>query len=211
MSVTGNIRILSAVLTGFTGLSMPVCASPILSGSVTQNGPLYTYSYGLDNSVGPGPINELSILIDSAAINLAENPLASTSPLGWNFHVAFSGGIATPPYNEFGTFWQWGGTDLSVGQTLDGFSFTTTVAPTTLMNNNYFLFCPQNCGSFTDGIVEYGHIVGPDFAHPTPQVPEPNSFGLVLLCSTLVIISSDGVHRRFRAKVASSGRQGNQR
>jgi hypothetical protein len=198
MGVPGSIRILSVVLIGFAGLSVPVCASPILSGSVTQNGPLYTYSYGLDNSSGPGPINELSILIDSAAINLTENPLSSTSPLDWNFHVAFSGGIANPPYNEFGTFWQWGGTDLSVGQTLGGFSFTTTVAPTTLTNNNYFLFCPDNCGSFTDGIVEYGHIVAPDFAHPTPQVPEPNSFGLTLLCSALVIISSNRLHRWFR-------------
>lgn len=208
MNVTGNIRILSAVLLGLAGLSLtagPACASTILSGTVAQNGSLYTYSYGLDNSSGPGPINEVSILIDSAAINLTLNPLSSTSPLGWSFHVAFSGGIANPPYNEFGTFWQWGGTDLSVGQTLGGFSFTTTVAPTTLMNNNYFLFCPQNCGSFTDGIVEYGHIIAPDFAHPTPQVPEPNPLGLILLSSALMIISSAEVHRRFRVKVASSG------
>jgi hypothetical protein len=160
----------------------------ILNGSVSFDSltNLYTYSYVLDDSNSSTPIAELSVLIDSAGF--PRDPVSHTTPPGWNFDLAFSGSIAGPPYNESGSFWQWGGGPVAVGDTLDGFSFTTPVEPTTSDKNNYFLF-------YSD-VHEFGHIVAPDFSPnyvpPLSPVPEPGS-GAMLALGALTLV---GLKRR---------------
>src|SRR6266852_3149165 len=97
------------LLTAFALLGGRVEALPILSGSVSFDSATnrFTYSYVVDNSVGPAPIHELSILINSARQDPFFMPAAHTEPPGWNFSPATSGSSALPPLNEFGTFWQW--------------------------------------------------------------------------------------------------------
>ncbi len=166
---------------------VPATYASILSGSVTQNGSLYTYSYTLDNSSGPGPISELSVLVDYGNLQANVPPTSHIDPAPWNFQMTFSGSIANPPYNEVGSFWAWhADSPLLVGQMLTGFSFTTGFAPTLSTSNNYFLFCPtSSCGS--DGIVEYGHIVAPQIG--TQTVPEPSFFWPVLLLTIGTVLT----------------------
>jgi len=166
---------------------VPATYASILSGSVTQNGPLYTYSYMLDNTSGPGPISEVSVLVDYGNLQANVPPNSHADPVSWNFQMTFSGSIANPPYNELGSFWAWqSDSPLAVGQTLTGFSFTTNLAPTPSTSNNYFLFCPtSSCGS--DGVVEYGHIIAPQIGAQT--VPEPSFFWPVLLLMPATVLS----------------------
>lgn len=169
---------------GFSLMLPALQAASILSGTVSQSGSLYTYSYALDDTSGPGPIDELNVRVNSLSADLAylPQPVNTTSPPGSSFRLAFSGSIGNPPYNEYGGFYAWGVPDLAVGQTLSGFSFTTTAAPAP-GGNKYFLFCPSDCGAVgaDGGIVEYGFIVAPDFRLGPPPVPEPNFFWPVVL------------------------------
>ena len=192
-------RILARGLVVFLYLAT-VCSTAtaaILSASVTQNGSLYTYSYTLNNTSGSGPISEVSVLVSYGNSALSEPPTSYSGPAGWNFDMAFSGGIASPPYNALGFFWDWGnlGSPLPAGQNLNGFSFTTSYAPTTSTSNNYFLYCPSSCGSFTDGIVEYGNIVAPEITAPN-IIPEPSAFLPVLVLAIAAVLS-----RRFASSL----------
>jgi hypothetical protein len=169
-------------------------AGLILNGSVSfdPSTKLYTYSYTLDNRSGGGPINELSVLVDTAHINYSLVPPGHSEPAGWSFVTAVSGGIANPPYNEFGTFWQWdSNTGVAAGGMLDGFSFTSALGPTNSQANNYFLFSNVLTGPLFDGIVEYGHVVAPDFR----DTPEPGTW----LLFTSGIITALGMKRRRHA------------
>src|SRR5262249_52414897 len=167
-------------------------AGLILDGSVSFDAStkLYTYSYTLDNRSGGVPINELSVLVDSAHINYSFTPLGHSEPAGWSFVTAVSGGIANPPYNEVGTFWQWhSDTGVAAGEMLDGFSFSTRLGPINSLANNYFLFSNVFTGSaLSDGIVEYGHVLAPDFR----DAPEPGTW----LLFTSGIISALAMKRR---------------
>ena len=157
-------------------------ASPILTGSVSQTGSLYTYTYTMDNS-GPGPITEISILVDYGNLSANIPPLSHDDPPNWDFQMSFSGGIADPPYNENGSFWAWNSfvSPVSPGQTLSGFSFTTTFAPIATTSNNYFLFCSSCSG---DGVVEFGNVVAPQV------VPEPSLFWPAGLLALSILLSS---------------------
>jgi hypothetical protein len=154
---------------------------------------LYTYAYTLDNRSGSVPINELSVLVDSAHIHYSFTPPGHSEPAGWSFVTAVSGGIANPPYNEFGTFWQWhSDTGVAAGGMLDGFSFTSTLGPTNSGANNYFLFSNVVTGSaLSDGIVEYGHVLAPDFR----DASEPGTW----LLFTSGIVTALGMKRRRQA------------
>ena len=158
-------------------------ALPILNGSVSFNPMtnLYTYSYLLDNSSGPAPITDFAILIDSTRdsfpIDPSLTPIAHTEPPGWSFVLSVSGTSAFPPLNESGTFYEWNNfIGVPVGNVLSGFSFTTDRGPTPNANNNFLVFSTSFSGGPPSnmGIVEFGHIVGPDFG-----VPEPSSFALL--------------------------------
>lgn len=158
----------------------PIMANAaILSGNVSfdSNTGLYTYSYALDNTSGPAAIKELSVLFDSSQNSVSAPPHSYATPGGWSFGEAVSGRSADSPLNEFGAFWQWyAGQALPIGSTMGGFSFTTSFAPVTGSANNYFLWS----NSYTDGpsaignggILEWGHIVAPNFSAPT-AVPAP--------------------------------------
>jgi len=90
--------------------------------------------------------------------------------------AAVSGSSADSPLNEYGAFWQWyAGQALPMGSTLSGFSFMTPFAPVTDSANNYFLWSNSYTGGPSlignGGIVEWGHIVAPDFSAATVPVP----------------------------------------
>jgi hypothetical protein len=150
-----------------------------LSGNVSfdPNTGLYTYSYILDNTSGPAAIKELSILFDSSQASVSPPPHSYTTPSGWSFGQAVSGSSADSPLNEYGAFWQWYASQvLPTGSTMSGFSFTTPFAPVTGSDNNYFLWSNSYTGGPSlignGGIVEWGHIVAPDFSAPA-AVPVP--------------------------------------
>jgi hypothetical protein len=150
----------------------------ILSGNVSfdSNTSLYTYSYTLDNTSGPAAIKEFSVLFDNSQATISTPPHSYMTPAGWSFGQAVSGSSADSPLNEYGAFWQWYASQaLPTGGTMSGFSFTTSFAPVTDSANNYFLWS----NSYTDGppliggggIVEWGHIVAPNFSAAVVPVP----------------------------------------
>ena len=172
------------------GIGPHAFCAPILSGSVTQNGPLFVYSYAIDNTSSPGPVREFSILIG----DFGAFPVSHTEPPGWEFDIA--GGALYNPINEIGEFWRWSlpttGVGLPVGQSASGFSFTTTVGPTASTDNNYFVYC-TTCAQ---GIIEFGHVVAPYSLFsppPPPPVPEPSFFlPLLLLGLSLIGLRARG-------------------
>jgi hypothetical protein len=127
---------------------------------------LYTYSYVVDNRQGAFAVTQVNVLVDSTQSNFSLAPNSQTSPAGWEFDTSVSGGIANPPFNEFGTFWSWNndpGAEVAPGTVSPVFSFTTPRAPNTVLNNNFFLF--SGTAPLTpplDGIVAFGHVVAPD-------------------------------------------------
>jgi len=175
------------------GASFPIRAN-VLSGtdSFDISTGLYTYSYILNNSGGTEGVNELAILVASPNKNFSLVPNAHSSPAGWDFLTAISGNIENPPVNEVGTFWRWfqGGSGLSVGNVLSGFSFSTTAAPTSSTSNNYFLYSSSLTGGppGLNGVFEFGHVVAPAL------VPEPAS--TYLLGLGLAAFSVMGLRRR---------------
>jgi len=153
-----------------------VDASTILSGEVSFDNvtQLYTYNYTIDNTSGPIAIRDLNILIDTSQDSVTPLwPVPNSSPAGWGFSGAFAGTSADPPLNEFGAFFGWSGQPpVSIGSTLSGFSFSVAIAPTSSLANNYYLYSPDYSGGppniVAGGIVEFGHVVAPDFATPLP-------------------------------------------
>lgn len=154
-----------------------VDASTILSGEVSFDNAtqLYTYSYTIDNTSGPIAIRDLNILIDSSQAHVAFPylPVPHSSPDGWFLGGAASGTSADPPLNEFGDFFSWTGQPpVPVGATLSGVSFSVAIAPTSSLANNYYLYSPDYSGGppniAAGGVVEFGHVVAPDFATPLP-------------------------------------------
>ena len=186
----------AAIIMLFIAFTCARANASILSGSVSFDSVnnLYTYSYALDNTSGPSPINELAILIDTAGPAFLLEPVATTSPAGWFFTEGSSGSVANPPLNEFGAFWAWRDGAVDVGDTLNGFSFTTPEPPaSSTINNNYFLWA----SAFTGGppccydVLEYGNIVAPDFAPyvDPPYVPEPQTW-LMVSAGALVLLTA---------------------
>ena len=172
-----TIGLWMVVLAGLVGLN-PVQAAQILNGGVgfDPQTNLYTYVYIVDNRLGSVPIAEVSVLIDSINNFNFADPSSSSSPDGWVFGHAGSGSSQDPPLLEFGAFYRWSpiccsGTALvAPGAVLGGFSFSVAQAPTASTANNYFLFGGD--------IVEFGHIVAPDFFGFQP-VPLPASLWLL--------------------------------
>jgi len=162
-------------LVAFAVASPLAANAAILSGNVSfdSNTGLYTYSYSLDNTSGPGAIKELSVLVDSSQNRVSAPPASFASPTGWSSRQAVSGTSADSPLNEFGAFWQWWANQaLPVGNTMTGFSFTTAFAPVTGSANNYFLWSNSYTGGPSaignGGIVEWGHVVAPNFVAAVP-------------------------------------------
>jgi len=153
----------------------PVANAAMLTGNVAfdSNTGLYTYHYTLDNTSGPGAIKELSVLVDSSQARVSAPPVSFASPTGWSSRQAVSGTSADSPLSEYGAFWQWWANQaLPVGNTMTGFSFTTPFAPVTGSANNYFLWSNSYTGGPSSigngGIVEWGHIVAPNFVAAVP-------------------------------------------
>jgi hypothetical protein len=183
----------TALVAGFLLLGF---ASPAQAGFLTGRAEydpttrLFTYTYTLDNTAGSWPVTELSILIAPNQVDYDLRPAAWAAPPGWEFRTAVSGGIAYPPYNEFGTFWQWYNPDgLPVGERAD-FSFASGYGAMG-SGNNYFLFAPEAYRTGQDGVIEYGRTVAPVVA------PEPTTAALCVVALSLVGVVG-GVTRRGR-------------
>lgn len=165
-----------AVVGSLVGLNT-VQAAQILNGGVgfDPQTKLYTYVYIVDNRLGSVPVTEVNVLIDSInKFNIAD-PSSSSSPDGWAFGHGSSGAIQDPPFQEFGAFYTWNPICCAEpgalpGAVLGGFSFSVAQAPTASTANNYFLF-----GGV---VVEFGHIVAPDYFGFQP-VPLPASLWLL--------------------------------
>ncbi|HYA39622.1 MAG TPA: VPLPA-CTERM sorting domain-containing protein [Candidatus Methylomirabilis sp.] len=176
----GQVNLLCVIsLVAFANVCPLAANAATLSGAVSfdSNTGLYTYSYILDNTSGLAAIKELSVLVDNSQDKITKAPLSYTTPTGWYLGQAVSGSSADSPLNEFGTFWQWYASQaLPTGGTMSGFSFTTSIAPVTGSANNYFLWSNSYTGGppaiGNGGIVEWGHIVAPDFG-ATAVVPIP--------------------------------------
>jgi hypothetical protein len=173
---TRLFRVLSLV--AFANAWPLLANAAILSGNVSfdSNTGLYTYNYTLDNTSGPAGIKEFSVLYDTSQDKTTTPPLSFTSPSGWSFGEAVSGSSADSPLNEFGAFWQWYAAEaLPSGSTMSGFSFTTSFAPVTGSANNYFLWSNSYTGGPASigngGIVEWGHIVAPNFSAAVVPLP----------------------------------------
>ncbi|QWF69526.1 hypothetical protein KEF85_09045 [Methylomonas paludis] len=156
-----------------TLLVIPAQAT-VLTGSVSFNAGLYTYSYQL--SASPTPVTEVSVLIDSTNANWNLTPVSTTNPNGWNFFT--TGGLFPDgQYDHYVTYWTWQlwpTPSNSATDAVSGFSFTTPQAPATTQafSYSYFLYSPYsdlpNQGSFYNG-----NVVGPDFLGVSPPAPIP--------------------------------------
>jgi hypothetical protein len=156
---------LLAIAFSLVGFYTQATASTLLFGSVTEGaGGLYTYNYSVDNTSGTGNIFEVNILVNPQFVSLAP-PVSVTAPTGWSFGTAVAGGIASPPYNECCSFYQFdtpstSGTTypqaIPVGAVLGGFSFSVYAAPSQFSLNNYFLF------GVPEGIAAYGFTLAPE-------------------------------------------------
>jgi hypothetical protein len=161
-----KIKIPAALRRGGHIRPMQTEAGAILFGSVAAltPGPLFFYRYVIDNRLGASDVTEVSILVDSVHQNVSLMPSSHTEPTGWMFNVAESGGSASPPLKEFGTFWAWDNlTGLPAGAISPVFSFTTNRAPVLSDLNNFFLFSPALLSGPTEGIAAFGFTLAPDF------------------------------------------------
>jgi hypothetical protein len=175
-----------------------VAASPraasatILSGDVSFDAAtgLYTYTYTVNNTSGPGPIDELSILVSSDMELYATDkglPNSKTSPNGWDFGSYKCDPIYPPAasvLNEYGSCWMWSSGaagPVDIGQVESSFSVTTACPPSTDTGNNYFLYSYTYSGGLqtfpgaAGSMVEWGHVVAPNL----DSVPEPSTFALL--------------------------------
>jgi hypothetical protein len=171
-------------------------ADTVLLGSVSfdPGTNLYTYSYTIDNTTGPAPIQYLMMQFSATAVPNT----TITSPSGW--------GVSTSQRVNYGSpvlvsgdivFWQstsgLGTTDIAVGSVLGGFTITTSAAPLTTNQNNFVILGRP----FTGGpeqypaVVTWGHVTG-----PTSPVPEPST--LFLLGSGLAGLAARAKRSRRR-------------
>ena len=129
---------------------------------------LFTYSYVVDNRAGTAAVNEVNVLVDSQHTNFDLAPNAQSGPAGWRFDTSVSG--ASPPEDEFGTFWAWFNENgIAAGAISAPFSFVTARVQNTFLNNNFFLFSSAAASSPpNDGIVAFGHVLAPDFGVVSP-------------------------------------------
>ena len=177
-----------------TVLLLPVFASPAHAGFLTGRAEydpttrLFTYTYTLDNTAGPWPVTELSVLVAPNRVDYDLRPAVWSAPAGWEFGTSVSGGIANPPYNEVGTFWFWYRPDgLPVGERAE-FTFASSYGPGGV-GNNYFVFAPEAERDEEDGVIEYGRTVAPVVA------PEPATATLCGVALGLLTVAG-GVRRR---------------
>ena len=148
------------------GLLLSAFAPPAQAGLITSRveydaaAHLFTYSYTLDNTAGPWPVTEVSVLVAPNRTDFDLRPPAWSAPSGWEFVTAVSGGVANGPYTEVGTFWQWYKADgLPVGGRAE-FSFASGYGPGGV-GNNFFVFAPGATRNGRDGIVDYGRTAAP--------------------------------------------------
>jgi hypothetical protein len=195
------IGLRSALAVSVLILTTSAQAEALLSGTVQydQTTGLYTYDYTVENYTS-STIWNVDVLVGNAALGtyLGEQPIPPgySTPTGWTMYGAFSGSIASPPYNEHGGFYEWYGATSAIQPETSsfGFSVTTTFAPTLDDGlNDYFLY-----GSL--GVVGFGNVVVPDGANwvPFPTATTPLPAALPLFASGLGIFGF--IARRKKAK-----------
>lgn len=167
----------------FMLLASPAQASPAITGSVSFNAAtgIYTYSYTIDNIGGTGPMFGFSLQISPGYSDFY--PLSYTMPPGWDFTVGSVAGGSCQEFGECGAFWSWEENQNGVlpGESLSGFSFQTTVAPSTSAGNDYFTF-DGSVDNIYDAV--FGNVVVPNYTIPPPPPPQVPESPTVLLVAT---------------------------
>jgi hypothetical protein len=170
----GPMKLFFALLTVLASISSHAAD---LTGSVTFENGLYTYSYEL--SASDTPISQVLVLVNSTSGIYELAPVSSTSPAGWvqNTQVGID-----PNGTGDVTYFGW---DSLIGPTanpVSGFSFTTSAAPAAHpVLITYLLFSPTYQG--TPGRLEnfyLGSVVAPDFLIPRAVIPEPETYAMLL-------------------------------
>lgn len=191
------------------GLTLLVFAFPARAGFLTGRAEydpataLYTYTYTLDNSAGPWPVTELSVLVAPNQVAYDLRPPARSTPPGWEFGTSVSGGVAQGPYTEVGTFWFWYRPDgLPVGGRAE-FSFASSYGPGGV-GNNFFVFAPGATHNGQDGIVDYGRTAAPVVV--PSAVPEPATATLCAVALGVIGVAGWLVRRSRRCGALLAGR-----
>ena len=152
-----------------------------LTGTVSFENGLYTYSYEL--SASDFPVTEVLVLIKSNGANFDLRPISSTSPANWVFNT-YAG--VNPNYENLtpaATYFGWGLNGVGETNATSGFSFTTDAAPAANpLPITYMLFAPAYQGGRPPIESFYlGSVVAPDFlAVQPPPVPEPEMYAMLL-------------------------------
>jgi hypothetical protein len=167
-------KILAAI---FTIVASSSAMASELTGRVTFESGLYTYSYEL--SASDTPVTEVLVLVNSIGGDFDIHPVAGTSPNDWQ--LATYVGV-NPNNNGFGaTYFGWGNISNMIVGPITGFSFTTTAPPASQpVPITYMLYSPLYHGG--PGILEsfyLGSVVAPDFLIPE-AVPEPETYAMLL-------------------------------
>lgn len=172
-----------AWVVGLLWLSSNVFADSLVTGQVSFNAEsgLYTYTYTLDAADLPSPdFIEFAVVASHSGDPRLPLPPSYGSNTGWRLEIA-SGGWFQEDINVNGTFYMWKGLTPVQGVPQLEFWFTSTEAPDTSGQNNYFIWTattygPQNLP------LDFGRVVGPniDYVAP-PPVPEPATAMLMAL------------------------------
>ncbi|MDH0865856.1 hypothetical protein [Mitsuaria sp. GD03876] len=164
----------SVLATAFLLAPMTPAPAATLSGSVSFNNGLYTYSYTL--SASDLPVTQVLVMFNSLGFTSWDLfPVSSTSPAGCQFNLYSGPLMGQPPGSEFksASYWGWG-CPFNGTEALSGFSFTTTHAPAANpYPYNYNLYVPGYTGGQPPWeSTQVGQVVAPDLLL-VPTIPEP--------------------------------------
>ncbi|WP_416757951.1 PEP-CTERM sorting domain-containing protein [Roseateles sp. So40a] len=177
------MTLLRACVAGLLWLSSSVFAASLVTSGVTfdQQSGLYTYRYSIDATDLPSPdFVEFAILAEHGGDPLLPRPPSYGSNTGWRLQIA-SGGWYREDINVNGTFYMWSGLTPVTGVAQYDFWFTSTEAPDTSGQNNYFIWASTTMGP-ENLPLDFGMVIGPNIHYVAPPpVPEPASAVLLVL------------------------------
>lgn len=166
-----------AWIAGLLWLSGQAFAASLVTGDVSfnQQSGLYTYTYTIDAANLPSPdFIEFGIVASHAGDWSLPMPPSYGTNTGWNLVLA-SGGWFRDDVNVNGIFYMWQGLTPVQGISQLQFWFTSTEAPDTSGQNNYFIWTNTTYGP-ENLPLDFGLVVGPNSNYVAPPpVPEPAS------------------------------------
>jgi hypothetical protein len=145
---------------------------------------LYTYSYALDNRDQVEPISQFGIVILPGVLYGEFPALPHTSPPGWQFFTAYSGGYDSYPATTYQ--WWYNPEGLPAGSYLVGFSFSTSHPPRTASTPNYRLL--YGGGPSRPYSEETGVVVAPELLDVLPILGTATKLLLVLTVALIGVV-----------------------